>query len=425
MVDAVFEHFLRNKKVTTDSRNAEKGAIYFALKGERFNGNQFALSALEKGCAFAIVDEVIESNHPGLVHVEDALVALQNLAKKYRQTFDIPFLAITGSNGKTTTKELITAVLSRKCKTHATKGNLNNHIGVPLTLLSIPEDTEFAVIEMGANHQREIASYCEIALPNFGLITNIGKAHLEGFGGLEGVKKGKKELYDYVSAHGGSVFVNSEIELLREVSAGMKIIPYGFKTEDFNLKVVNENPFLHFEYASGINQAVVHTRMTGSYNLFNFASAIAVGSYFGVAFDDQVAAMEGYDPDNNRSQVVQTENNILIMDAYNANPSSMEHALENLKQQGEQTYFVMGDMRELGDEGPREHLLMLKKAERLELKGITVGPVFHSLKDQSPFVSFETTQEAYTFLRTQPVKGKTVLIKGSRGIRLEELKPLF
>lgn len=425
MIEEVFEHFLKHKKVTTDSRSVEPDAIYFALKGDRFNGNEFALSALEKGCKYAIVDEVIHSDHSGIVKVENALVALQDLARKYRQTFDIPFLAITGSNGKTTTKELITAVLSKKFRTHATKGNLNNHIGVPLTLLSIPHDAQFAVIEMGANHQKEIASYCEIALPNYGLITNIGKAHLEGFGGVEGVKKGKKELYDYINSNGGSVFVNTEIENLREVSEGMKIIPYGFNTAAFQLKVINENPFLHFEYGYDQNKMLVCSKMTGSYNLFNFASAIAVGNYFGVAMEDQVSAMQAYDPDNNRSQVVRTENNILIMDAYNANPSSMEHAIENLKQQGEETYFVMGDMRELGEEGPREHLFILKKAEKLALQGVTVGPVFYSLKDQSPFRSFETTREAFHFFSSQPIKGKTVLIKGSRGIRLEELKPLF
>lgn len=425
MTDQLFEHFLKHKKVTTDSRQLSEGAIYFALKGERFNGNEFAMAALRGGCSYAVIDEDILESHPGLIRVEDVLIALQGLAKRYRQTFKIPFLAITGSNGKTTTKELVTAVLSKKYKTHATKGNLNNHIGVPLTLLSIPEDAEFAVIEMGANHQKEISSYCEYALPNFALITNIGKAHLEGFGGVEGVKKGKKELFDFVNSHGGKIFVNTEIENLREVSEGMDLITYGFDQNDFKLSTKKLDPFLEFEFQKGSHAALVKTHMTGGYNLYNYASAIAVGSYFGVGFLDQVDAMEAYDPDNNRSQVVRTDRNTIIMDAYNANPSSMEHALENLHQQGKNTFFVMGDMRELGDEGPREHLAILEKAESLDLNGVTVGPIFFGLKEESRYLSFPDNLEATKYFQSNPIEGKIVLIKGSRGIRLEELKPLF
>lgn len=425
MSDLLFQHFLKHRKVTTDSRRIERHAIYFALKGERFNGNHYAVQALEEGCDFAVIDEDVNSDHPGLVRVENALEELQELAGMYRRSLSIPFLAITGSNGKTTTKELITAVLSGKYKVHATHGNLNNHIGVPLTLLSIPADATFAVIEMGANHRHEIESYCIYASPDYGLITNIGKAHLEGFGGIEGVRKGKKELYDFVHANGGKVFVNVELEALREISRGMHIIPYGFGQEGAKLKVISEEPYLYFECETEGNVWTVKSHLTGAYNLYNFASAIAVGRYFGVPMQDQVAAMEAYIPDNNRSQVVDSGRNRIIMDAYNANPSSMEHALINLSRQRGEKYFVIGDMRELGTEGPDEHRKILKLASGLGLKGVIIGSVFSSLADETEYPAFENNGDAMPFLKEMNLMDHTVLIKGSRGIRLEELKDIF
>jgi len=425
MIQEVFNHFLKYKAVTTDTRHIVPHAIYFALKGERFNGNQFALQALDAGCDWAVVDEDIDLNDGRLVRVDNALEALQQLSAMYRQSLDIPFLAITGSNGKTTTKELLTAVLSKKFKVHATKGNLNNHIGVPLTLLAIPASAEFAVIEMGANHQREIQGYCQYADPEFALITNIGKAHLEGFGGVEGVKKGKRELYDYVNLKGGKVFVNVELPALDEVSQGMDRIVYGFETGDFSMKVLNETPFLIFEYKVGEKAHVVESKLSGAYNLYNFASAAVVGNYFGVSIQDQINAMSSYDPDNNRSQIVITAKNTLIMDAYNANPSSMEHALVNLSRQKGDTFFVMGDMRELGDEAPAEHEAMLRKAQELGLKGVTVGEVYLSIPGYSEFKRFATNVEAKEALAAMQLQQHTILIKGSRGIRLEEIKEIF
>ena len=425
MLQPLFDHFLKHRTVTTDTRNITPHSIYFALKGEHFNGNLFAQQALDGGSDFAVVDEEVESNDPRIIRVDDALKAMQDLALMYRQSLTIPFLAITGSNGKTTTKELIHAVLSKKYKVHATKGNLNNHIGVPLTLLSIPADATFAVVEMGANHQREIDSYCQYALPDFGLITNIGKAHLEGFGGVEGVKKGKRELYDFVSKRGGKVFVNSELANLDEVSQGMDKIPYGFETGDFKLKITGEDPFLRFEYAVDGKTYTVNSKLSGAYNLYNFASAIVVGNYFGVSPEAQVEAMEGYDPDNNRSQIVKTEKNTLIMDAYNANPSSMENALINLSRQKGQLYFVMGDMRELGEEGPAEHKAMLDVASKLKLNGVTVGDVFLKVEGYDAYPRFKDAEAARAYLTGLDLHDHMILIKGSRGIRLEVLKDLF
>ena len=425
MLQPLFDHFVKHRTVTTDTRNITPHSIYFALKGERFNGNLFAQQALDSGSDFAVVDEEVESKDPRIIRVEDALKAMQDLALMYRQSLTIPFLAITGSNGKTTTKELIHSVLSKKYKVHATKGNLNNHIGVPLTLLSIPADATFAVIEMGANHQREIDGYCQYALPDFGLITNIGKAHLEGFGGVEGVKKGKRELYDFVSKRGGKVFVNTELANLDEVSQGMDRIPYGFESGDFSLNITGEDPFLRFEYVVNGKTYSVNSKLSGAYNLYNFASAIVVGNYFGVTPEAQVEAMEGYDPDNNRSQIVKTEKNTLIMDAYNANPSSMENALINLSRQKGPLFFVMGDMRELGEEGPAEHQAMLEVATKLKLNGVTVGEVFAQVAGFDQYPRFKDAEAARAYLTGLDLHDHMILIKGSRGIRLEVLKDLF
>lgn len=425
MIEKIFQQFLKSRSVTTDTRAISRGDIYFALKGERFNGNQFAQQALDMGCAMAVLDEDPGFSDDRIIIVDDALKAMQEVAGMYRDTFSFPVLAITGSNGKTTTKELLMAVLSKKYRVHATKGNLNNHIGVPLTLMATPENAEFAIIEMGANHQKEIQSYCRYACPDYGLITNIGKAHLEGFGGLEGVKKGKRELYDDVHQRGGKVFVNVELEKLKEVSEGMDIIPYGFEQDGFQLSIIGETPFLSFELETQEGSFVVNTQLSGAYNLYNFASALAVGKHFEVSISEQIQALENYSPDNNRSQIARTAKNTLIMDAYNANPSSMEHALINLSKQKGDTFFVIGDMRELGEEGPSEHLAILEKVRELGLEGITVGQVFQQVAGFPEIKRFENNTAARAHLLEHPMEGHMILIKGSRGIRLEELKDIF
>lgn len=423
-MDRIFNQFLQSGLVSTDTRNITPGCIFFALKGDRFNGNEFALKALDQGAVMSVVDEDIHDDLGRVVRVDNVLKALQDLSGMYRDTLHIPFLAITGSNGKTTTKELIRDVLQKKYRVSATKGNLNNHIGVPLTLLSTPRDCEFAIIEMGANHQLEISGYCQYAKPDFGLITNIGKAHLEGFGGEEGVFKGKKELYDDVNHRGGKVFVNVELEKLELASRGMNRIEYGYQTGGISIQCISESPAVNYSSSFDGEVKTYHTHLAGAYNLFNIASAIAVGRYFGVGEQSIHQAICDYQPDNNRSQLRETSRNVLIMDAYNANPSSLEHALIALsKQQNPNKFFVIGDMLELGETGPSEHQNIIQVAQRLGLHGITVGPIFKGVNN--PFPSFEKNTEALDYLKTKEISSHIVLIKGSRGIKLEEVVSAF
>jgi UDP-N-acetylmuramoyl-tripeptide--D-alanyl-D-alanine ligase len=418
MIQRIFEQFLSVRSVTTDTRKINQGDIFFALKGGNFNGNTFAAKALEMGASMVVIDEPQQYYDERMVLVEDVLAALQQVAKMYRESLNIPFLAITGSNGKTTTKELIRDVLAQRFRVSATIGNLNNHIGVPLTLLAIPADCELAIIEMGANHREEIRSYCEYALPTHALITNMGKAHLEGFGGEEGVVKGKKELYDHVHVSGGVIFVNTDLEKLRRASEGMKIIPYQSST----LECVSESPMLVYAHMHNGVRSVYETQLAGAYNLYNIASAIVVGEHFGVSNEQIHAAICAYAPDNNRSQVKRTERNTLIMDAYNANPTSLEFALEALsKQTATQKFFVIGDMLELGDMGPAEHRHIIEVAKRLGLKGVLVGPIFKSVWKDGDYVVFDHNLAAKAWLEEQEIRDHVILIKGSRGIKLEEV----
>ncbi|MFN0030571.1 MAG: UDP-N-acetylmuramoyl-tripeptide--D-alanyl-D-alanine ligase [Flavobacteriales bacterium] len=422
MHERILEQFLKVKSVTTDTRKIPADAIFFCLKGANFNGNQFAKQALHLGASMVVADEADAKGEERIVIVENALSSLQELARDYRLTFSIPFLAITGSNGKTTTKELMRDLLTRKYRVHATQGNLNNHIGVPLTLLSMPPNTEFAIIEMGANHQGEIKSYCQYALPDYGLITNMGKAHLEGFGGIEGVRRGKKELYDFVHATGGKLFVNTELQDLREAAQGMDTVEYGFQTGGLNLNVISESPSLVYASEYSAMRREVATQLAGAYNLYNIASAVAVGRYFGVNENQIHDAIEAYTPENNRSQLLKTANNILIMDAYNANPSSMEHALMSLSRQNDKhKFFVMGDMRELGEESEVEHRLILAQAASLGLNGVVVGPIFKKLENEFSFPAFNDNNEAREYLDQLELENHLILVKGSRGIRLEEV----
>ena len=418
MIERIFHHFLKVGRVTTDTRNIQSGDIFFALKGGNFNGNAFASKALEQGASMAVIDEAQEPMHEQMVLVGDVLDALQQVARLYRESLNIPFLAITGSNGKTTTKELIRDVLARRYRVSATLGNLNNHIGIPLTLLAIPDNCELAIIEMGANHQGEIRSYCQYAIPTHGLITNMGKAHLEGFGGEEGVVKGKKELYDFVHAARGVIFVNTDLDKLRRASEGMNILQYSSS----KLECVSESPTLMYAHVHDGVRFEYRTQLAGASNLFNIASAIAVGEHFGVPNEEIHAAICDYSPENNRSQVKRTEHNTLILDAYNANPTSLEFALEALsKQSTEQKFFVIGDMLELGEMGPAEHRHIIEVAKRLGLKGILVGPIFRSVRGDGDFEVFDNNVAARAYLEAASIRNHVILIKGSRGIKLEEV----
>lgn len=419
------------QKVCTDTRKVEKGSLFFALKGDNFNGNKFAAKAVESGCAYAVVDEKDAGTSDRFILVADVLKALQDLATHHRREFVIPVIAITGSNGKTTTKELMHAVLSKKFKVQSTQGNLNNHIGVPLTLLTITKEHEMAVVEMGANHQGEIDALCKIAEPGFGIITNIGKAHLEGFGGIEGVKKGKSEMYRYLKEKNGTVFVHGDDDVLMELSAHNNKVTYGTKKLcDIIGKYSESNLFVELAWrtryaADELKDApYVRSNVVGVYNYYNALCAACVGNFFKVEDDLVQEAIEGYVPTNNRSQLHKTANNVLILDHYNANPSSMSLAIENFSQmQFQNKMLVLGDMLELGGEAFKEHALILQLLREKKLEDyILVGPIFSALQKEKSFVSSE---KALEYLQKNPAKQKTILIKGSRGIALEEVIKAF
>ncbi|HRE75223.1 MAG TPA: UDP-N-acetylmuramoyl-tripeptide--D-alanyl-D-alanine ligase [Flavobacteriales bacterium] len=423
MIEQLYSHYCKYPQVVTDTRKLIPGSLFFALKGPNFDANQFAEQALEQGCAMAVVDDpnVVKDNRFFLVG--DVLTALQELAKYHRQQLKIPVLALTGSNGKTTTKELMHAVLSEQFNTLATSGNLNNHIGVPLTLLSIRPEHEFAIIEMGANHQKEIAALSRIALPEFGLITNIGKAHIEGFGGVEGIKKGKGELYDFLRTGNFLAFVNADSDVLMEMSEGMNRKLYGHGEGNY-MRGLNKgaNPFLEMEIAENGKSISVKTQIVGKYNFDNALAAAAVGKYFGLSLQQIKAGLEKYVPENNRSQILQKGNNTLILDAYNANPSSMRVALENFAEmKASNKFFIIGDMLELGDASPEEHLSMIELSRQLGLKGAFVGPLFGSQIKDSSLLHFLDTAAAKKFIAEHPFQQYHILIKGSRGMRLEGL----
>ncbi len=422
------------QKICTDTRKTEQGAIFFSLKGEHFNANSFAASAIEQGCAYAIVDEVSYANGQTILLVPDVLLALQELARYHRQQLRIPVIGITGSNGKTTNKELIHAVLSKKYRTLATKGNLNNHIGVPLTLLSVTASHEIAIIEMGANHQGEIAMLCEIAMPGYGLITNIGKAHLEGFGGEEGVKKGKSELYKYIHAHGGKLFVNGDDPVLLSLCEGYDRISYGSGNGGLDVigRSLSRSEYVEMVWGTkgeDVNKAeIITTHMFGQYNFINLLCAACIGHYFGVDKKLINEALAGYVPEMNRSQVLKTTHNTVILDAYNANPTSMRAAIENFAEQEHPSrVLVLGDMLELGKYSDAEHLAIL---QLLKNKGfeqvLLVGPLFYRCSGQyASYHYFMDTEAAMSYLGNHPVTDSLVLIKGSRGIRLEKIASLF
>lgn len=426
----LYNHYLKHPLICTDTREIKKGAIFFALKGDTFNANQFAEKALNDGCALAVIDEPSYKKDDRYIVVTDVLTALQQLANHHRHQLNIPVIAITGSNGKTTSKELVNAVLSEKYKVLATKGNLNNHIGVPLTLLNIQEEHEIAIIEMGANHQGEIAMLCNIAEPTFGMITNIGKAHLEGFGGPEGVIKAKNELYTYIREHQGKLFVNADNELLVKLSENSNRITFGTRVSaDYTGVLTESNPFVKLKCKARDDaqmldsKQTIETSLIGKYNFENILAAACIGNYFKVGELQIKTGLEKYVPSNNRSQVMQTKTNLLLMDAYNANPSSMNAAIENFAQMDRKDKMViLGDMLELGEDSEKEHrqIIELLKQKNI-LHAILVGPHFMKAA-KPPFTQlFQTSDEALQYLKKFPVSNATVLVKGSRGIKLEKL----
>ncbi len=417
----LLEIFLKSTGVTIDSRNIEKGNLFFALKGERSDGNTFAASAIEKG-AFAVVDNKDFFIEGKSILVADTLIALQELAKAYRSELKIPLIGLTGSNGKTTTKELLHAVLSKKYNTYATKGNLNNHIGVPLSILSIQKEHEIAVIEMGANHQKEIEFLCTIAQPTHGLITNIGLAHLEGFGGPEGVKKGKSELFTYIMKTGGIIFANSGEKKLDDVYAGYeKIVRFGKSGDEDYPATIKPNEQFAVIVAHGLE---FRSQLIGNYNADNLIAAYCVGNYFGV--DDKLiqAAIENYFPSNNRSEFRKIGENYFILDAYNANPSSMKAALDNFAAfSAEHKIAILGDMLELGDYAEEEHKKIFELAVTSGFEEVLfVGPVFSKIASPGNGIKiFDDSASAAAYFKSKNAKGKNILLKGSRGIKLEKI----
>lgn len=416
----LYHLYLEHPFVQTDTRELKAGDLFFALRGANYNGNDFAKAALDRGAVYAIIDEAEYAADDRMILVKDVLAALQQLARYHRDQFHIPFIAITGSNGKTTTKELIKAVLSTTYKTGATEGNLNNHIGIPLTILGIRQETEMAVIEMGASHQKEIEGYCKIVHPTHGLITNLGKAHLEGFGGIEGVRKGKGELFDHLRKHGGTAFACSDFNYFEDLAAGIReVIWYGRDGHaDVNGEIKAAEPFISVktDYAG-----LIPTHLAGNYNSYNVLAAVAVGKYFGVAPGNIKTAIENYIPSNNRSQLIRQGSNTIIMDAYNANPSSMRAAIENFVHlHAGKKILMLGAMMELGRESQAEHQDLVSFIEKYPWeKVVLVGGDFEKIKH--PFVYLPDSMAAKNWLQQQHFEQAALLIKGSRSMAMEKI----
>lgn len=429
-ISELYEIFVKHPSISTDSRKCIPGSIFFALKGDTFNGNNYAESAIDEGCAYAVVDEWEgKKPSPNIIVVDDVLTTLQQLANFHRRKLKITIIGITGSNGKTTTKELVAAILSKDFNVAFTQGNYNNHIGVPLTLLSINKSHEIGVIEMGANHQGEIKKLCEIAEPNIGLITNIGKAHIEGFGSIENVIKTKLELYDFIRANEGKVFVNKDNSTLFEHSEEMDRMLYG--RDDSSLFVSGtlsaETPFLNFDWNFFEHPHKVRTLLVGEYNLDNALAAAAIGKYYGIKAQLISEALETYQPKNNRSQFERTANNDLIIDSYNANPTSMKASLEFFVKipSNSPKAVILGDMNELGAISDVEHSNLIEFVSTQQLdKVILVGPIFSHLAtsfDISEAIDvYEDIDQLIDYLKEKPIKGEYILLKGSNSIRLDK-----
>ena len=425
-IQELYRLFLHNPSVQTDTRKIQKGDLFFALTGPNFNGNKFAFQAIEMGASFSVVDEAINTEDSRIIKVDNVLSTLQALAKYHREQFSIPFIAITGSNGKTTSKEFIYAVLSAHYKTYTTQGNLNNHIGVPLTILRVKKDAEMAVIEMGANHQKEIESYCKYTLPTHGVITNCGKAHLEGFGGETGVRKGKGELFDFLKAHMGTAFVNADYEYLLEMSNGIeKVFKYGTLEGEIQGTIFSNDPYIEVGITKGLEkETIIQTHLVGDYNLPNILCAVAIGKFFSVPEVKIKVALEKYIPSNSRSQLIKKGTNTLILDAYNANPNSMKAAIENFaNMQATHKVLMLGGMMELGNESIEEHRILLDLIKKYPWENVVlVGGDFSKINHD--FIFFENSTDAAGWLFQQSFQNTHFLIKGSRSMQMERIVEL-
>lgn len=422
----LYDLFIHNPQITTDSRNCPKGSIFFALKGDKFDGNQYAEKALASGCVYAVIDNPDYYIGERTILVDNVLKTLQQLAHHHRKVLGLPIIGITGTNGKTTTKELLAAVLSTKFNLLYTEGNFNNHIGVPLTLLRLTHDHEMAVIEMGASHPGDIKELVDIVHPNYGIITNVGRAHLEGFGSFEGVIRTKGELYDYIRRSKGKIFIKKENEYLQSIAKGIEQITYGNGDDAFaSGQVVSCDPFLVFNWKQQGKLHTVETHMIGSYNLDNVLAAVAVGRFFKIPAERISRAIAAYEPTNNRSQFKKTDNNELIIDAYNANPSSMKVALDNfITMPVQPKAIILGDMRELGPTSDELHAEVVEQIKKGQFdKVFLCGEHFSKVgKEFSPFATTEAMVEE---LRKQPLKGYHILIKGSHSMGLEKLADIL
>lgn len=407
--------FLKSSGVITDSRQIKLNSIFFALKGDNFDGNEYAKSAIEKGASFAVIDNQTYCLNKKYIVVDDVLSCLQELSQYHRKQLNCPVLGITGTNGKTTTKELIKAVIQKNFKTVATKGNLNNHIGVPLTLLSAKLDTEFLIIEMGANHTNEINFLCKLAQVNFGIITNIGKAHLEGFGNVQNVIIAKKELYDHINVNNGTLFVNANDKLLMSISENTERVLYNTKKQEQSNTMFAEAIF---------NESLISSQLIGNYNRTNILAACEIGSYFGVTLENIKDAIKSYIPSNNRSQLFKTRRNTIILDAYNANPSSMSEAIKAVqKLNHKKKLFILGDMLELGENSLVEHQSIIDELSENNQEVILIGNEFN--KCQHNFIHFFNSEDALGWIEENPIEDMFILLKGSRGIKLEILKKVL
>lgn len=422
-IEELYKIFLAHPSVQTDTRKLKKGDLYFALKGPNFNGNAFAQQALDAGAAFVIVDEAVSVDPAKAIVVNDVLTTLQLLAKQHRMQFSIPFIAITGSNGKTTTKELVHEVLSSTYKTYTTEGNLNNHIGIPLTILKVRADAEMAVVEMGANHQKEIESYCKYTLPTHGLITNCGKAHLEGFGGVEGVRKGKGELFDYLRANNGTAFIMQDYDYLQQMSAGIPVvIAYGTTgAAQVTGNNAGSTEFLQVHISKGADTGTIKTHLVGEYNLPNVLAAVTVGKYFKVPDEKIKEALENYIPSNSRSQLIEKDSNKVILDAYNANPTSMKAAIENFaKMEGAKKILMLGAMMELGEESIAEHQSIVTLIGNYPWQNVVLVGGDYS-KIEHPYTYFADALQAKEWLANQHLQNTWILVKGSRSMKMERV----
>ena len=426
-IAALYDIYLLHPQIQTDTRKLKAEEIFFALKGENFNGNTFAKQALEVGAAAVIIDEKEYYINEKTILVDDVLTTLQALAKHHRMQFTIPFLAITGSNGKTTTKELMNAVLSKKYKTYCTFGNLNNHIGVPLTLLGIKKDAEFAIIEMGANHQHEIEGYCQYAMPTHVLINNCGKAHLEGFGGIEGVRKGKGELYDYAVNYNCIVFRNTDLDYLQQMATDRGItneITYGSSNAQYVGKPMDNNGLIDVAVITPGLETIMQTQLVGDYNFANITGAVAVGRTFDVPMNAIKAALQEYTPSNSRSQLIKQGSNTIILDAYNANPTSMRAAIENFAKADYANKIIMiGGMWELGTESIAEHQQIVQLLQQWNWNDVVLvgGDFAHT---QHSYIYLPSNAEAKEWLENRKPENTAILIKGSRATAMEKVLAL-